>query len=80
MWQLIRIWRACDAQMDVVLDGWSLERWQIEAALRYYALYPDEIDWHIEEGDRFNAWFAENSPVIFTKDGLVRYQRKQTIA
>lgn len=76
VWQLIRIWRACDENVDEVIAGWLLERWQIDAALRYYALYPEEIDWHLEETERFNAWMLENCPVVFTPDGWVRYHVK----
>lgn len=76
VWQLMRIWWACDGDMALVVSGWELERWQIEAALAYYDLFTEEIDWHVAECERWGIWLEENSPVVFTKDGPIRYQRK----
>lgn len=79
VWQLIQIWEAENHDMDVILseDGWPwLERWQVEAALAYYELFPEEIDQHIASVEEFNARMMAQGPVVFTATGPVPYQRK----
>jgi len=52
VWELMRIWWACEENMEEVTVGWTLERSQVEAALSYYGLFTEEIDWHLAECER----------------------------
>jgi uncharacterized protein (DUF433 family) len=77
VWQIVRYWLGVQRDAVYVLESYPwLQQSQLDAALQYYKSFPTEIDWHLRESARFDAWMMENGPILFTPDGPVRYQSK----
>jgi hypothetical protein len=62
VWEIISTWRWLDGteeeRMSTLVEDYSLERWQINAALSYAAAHRKEIDDWIEENDRIGREVA----------------------
>jgi len=66
VWYLVGCYKdaGCDAsKVPEYLD--SLTEAEIDAGLRYYALYPEEIDKRIEEEDMIGAYLEAHGPLTW---------------
>src|SRR5579875_3668725 len=78
VWEVILTYHQCDDRPEIVREVFPhLSMAQIEAALRYYRLFPDEIDEWIE---RNTSWTPEDIERLNERVGVAKPSRRAATA
>lgn len=68
VWEIINAWRFCDGSLERLRDYFDwLSDEQLRTAVRYYELFPEEVDADIAENDRVLEDLRVNGPFLGDK-------------